>query len=81
MSTKTRFTTYLSERERREISTAAASGGTSENFIVRLAIRAYFGLPSKPLGDFHDFQPAGGGTPNDTSKAPNDTQKAPKSDS
>lgn len=40
-----RFTAWLSDSERDRLRAAAKDNNTSENYIVRIAIRHLFGLP------------------------------------
>lgn len=42
-----RFTAWLSEAERDRLDKAANEHGTSVNYLVRLAIRQYLGMPSQ----------------------------------
>lgn len=43
---KGRFTAWLSFSERDKVRDEAARLGTSENYIVRMAVREYFGMPT-----------------------------------
>jgi hypothetical protein len=45
MSMNTRFTAWLSTQERDALKAKAKRLGTSENFILRLALRHFLGLP------------------------------------
>lgn len=44
MNDKERFTAWLSAAERQAIRTKAAEFGTSENYVVRMAIRQALGM-------------------------------------
>lgn len=46
MSQEQRFTAWLSDVEREKLEEAAAELGTTKNFIVRTALRAWLGLPA-----------------------------------
>lgn len=39
-----RFTAWLSVAERNKLRTAAAEHGTSENYVLRMILRAHFGM-------------------------------------
>lgn len=43
---KERFTAWLSKLERKKVRAEAAELGTSENYIVRMAVRERYGLPT-----------------------------------
>lgn len=45
MSTKVRFTAWLSVAERNGISSMAKEFGTSDNYVFRMAVRKLLGMP------------------------------------
>lgn len=45
MSNSERFTAWLSHAERQKLRSMAQEYGTSENYVVRMALRSLFGMP------------------------------------
>lgn len=46
MATDQRFTAWLSVAERNKLRSMAAEYGTSENYVLRMALRRAFGMPT-----------------------------------
>lgn len=49
VTVSTRFTAYLLEVERQGIRSVAYKHNTSENYVVRMAIRKFLGMSNDPI--------------------------------